>query len=204
MNQAFMETFGISEAFTPIPTHGQLDLQFVRIVFRQHQVDDGKLQDFLERYYRALQKEIEHESVELLPGVVEILNCTERDGALYNAIGAGNVEIGARMKLDRFELNPYFPVGGFCERPAERYEVLQNGVEQAKAYYGVNFHPEQVVVIGDTAYDIDAARKIGAQMVSVATGRVAYDELSDHDPDLLLKDLTEMERFLEFCGRSEV
>ncbi|MCL6547915.1 MAG: HAD hydrolase-like protein [Alicyclobacillus sp.] len=201
MNRAFEAVFGIADAFSGIPMAGALDLAFMAEVFRRHGVDKGRLNDFLERYYRELQAEYRPDKVELLPGVVEVLEAVEADGSLYNALGTGNVEVGARIKLDTFDLNRFFPVGGFCERPVDRSVVLANAVEQAKAFYGVEFEPEQVVVIGDTVRDIEAARKIGARVIAVATGGSSYDELEAAGPDLLLWDLANPEPVLSFCRR---
>ncbi|WP_229776462.1 HAD family hydrolase [Alicyclobacillus cellulosilyticus] len=194
MNQAFAETFGIEGAFDDVVMHGRIDLDFIAEVFADHEVDKRKLEDFLFAYYRALQKEATPENMELLPGVVDVLQEAERRGYLYNALGTGNVEVGARIKLDAFDLNHFFPVGGFCERPAHRYEVLDNAIEQAKAYYGIEFAPRDVIVIGDTVRDIEAARKLKVRVVAVATGGSRYEELAAHQPDLLLPDLLEQAR----------
>ena len=47
-----------------------------------------------------------------------------------------------------------------------------------------------VVVVGDTPSDISAARLSDFPVISVATGSFSVSELSNHKPDLLLRDLS--------------
>ena len=52
------------------------------------------------------------------------------------------------------------------------------------------------MVIGDTPHDIRCARAIDARTVAVATGGYGADELSSHEPDLLLDELPDPATFL--------
>ena len=52
-------------------------------------------------------------------------------------------------------------------------------------------------VIGDTPYDIQCGKAIGARTVSVATGRYSYEELAQCAPWKLLHSLPEPETFLK-------
>ena len=58
-----------------------------------------------------------------------------------------------------------------------------------------------VVVVGDTPSDISAARLSGFPVICVATGNFSVSELSNHKPDLLLRDLSAdadiLENFLQ-------
>jgi phosphoglycolate phosphatase-like HAD superfamily hydrolase len=51
--------------------------------------------------------------------------------------------------------------------------------------------PHEVVVIGDTPHDIDCARTQGCRCIAVATGTYSREALAEHDPDLLVDDLTD-------------
>ncbi len=55
---------------------------------------------------------------------------------------------------------------------------------------------ERIWVVGDTPLDIRCARCIGARAVAVATGWHSLEELSVHQPDLLLADLSNHEPLL--------
>lgn len=199
MNAAFEEVFGVSGAFDGIETAGGLDLHFFRRAFDKTGVSEDRLDEVLEVYYRKLRELLEVRPSRLMDNIVEILDETQRRPHLYNAVGTGNLEPAGRIKLDEFGLNGYFPVGGFCDEACERYQMLQKGIEKAERHYGVTFAPDRVIVIGDTTKDINAARQLGARVIAVATGGHSYEELEAAQPDLLLENLTDSERFFAFC-----
>jgi phosphoglycolate phosphatase-like HAD superfamily hydrolase len=200
MEQAFQQVYGIEDAFDGIGMAGGLDLHFIEAAFAKHEVPQAaeKMPRFLELYYTLLEREAASADNLLLPGVVPILEHAAAEPDWYNALGTGNFERGARIKLDVHDLNPYFPVGGFCEAAVDRAVMLQKGVDNAAAFYEIPFDPEQVVVIGDTDKDIRAARAIGAQVVAVATGGCTYETLEALQPDLLLRDLSEPDALYAF------
>ncbi|KEO82181.1 HAD hydrolase-like protein [Tumebacillus flagellatus] len=205
MEQAFQQIYGVEDAFRGIGMAGGLDLHFLEAAFVKHGLQSAgpaRLDEFLTRYYQELEREADTEDNILLPGVVSILERADAEPLWYNALGTGNLERGARIKLDVHGLNRYFPVGGFCEAPVDRAVMLQQGVDNAGSYYGTEFAPEQVVVLGDTDRDIRAARAIGARVVAVATGGCSYELLESLNPDLLLSDFSEPERLYGFLSKS--
>ena len=62
----------------------------------------------------------------------------------------------------------------------------------ARAVFGRDFAPDEVLVIGDTPRDIAAARAVGVRAAAVATGPHSYAALAEHHPDLLFANLEEM------------
>lgn len=195
MNGAFSRNFGVQDAFDNINMAGGLDLDFIDVVFSRYHIGDSFLGRFLKDYYDLLEHELKMGTARKIPGVQEVMTRLARDSRHYHALGTGNFETGARIKLKTFALNDYFPIGGFCEGRMQRYEVLRLAVHRAESYYGVNVRPEEVLVIGDTLRDIQAARKIGAKVLSVATGGNTYEELQAADPDWVVRDLREMPLF---------
>src|SRR5690606_34149149 len=95
-----------------------------------------------------------------LPGVHELLNAFAHNPDFRLALGTGNVERGARVKLTVHQLNHYFPTGGFGDDAEERADILAAGLRRAREFYNCDFR--QVIVIGDTPSDIAAARELGA------------------------------------------
>ena len=47
----------------------------------------------------------------------------------------------------------------------------------------------EILVIGDTPFDIRCGRAINAKVLAVATGGATLDELKNHQPDWAVKDL---------------
>ena len=48
---------------------------------------------------------------------------------------------------------------------------------------------QKIYIIGDTPKDISAARSIGFPVISVASGNYSLSELSNFEPDLLIRNL---------------
>jgi phosphoglycolate phosphatase len=57
---------------------------------------------------------------------------------------------------------------------------------------GKNLRPEEIVVVGDTPFDIRCGKFIGAKVLAVATGGAKLDELKRLQPDWAVEDLTQV------------
>ena len=118
------------------------------------------------------------------------LGVTERvkadDGAAL-ALGTGNVRDTAYVKLQRFGLDDYFPVGGFGGDHEMRADLVRHALDEARAHYGYDFDPADTWVIGDTAADVHAAQATGCRVMAVMTGPHREAELAA--ADLIVHDL---------------
>ncbi len=56
---------------------------------------------------------------------------------------------------------------------------------------GRSISPEQVVIIGDTPWDVSCARALGGVAVGVLTGFTSREDLAATNPDYLLNDLSQ-------------
>lgn len=125
---------------------------------------------------------------QVLPGVVAVLDATDRAQAVQ-ALGTGNLEEGARIKLEHRDLWRRFRFGGFGSDAEERAEILAAARVKAEAHLGRPCAPEEFVVVGDTPRDIAAAHANGFACVAVATGGHAVEELASHHADDVLPTL---------------
>jgi phosphoglycolate phosphatase-like HAD superfamily hydrolase len=114
----------------------------------------------------------------------------------------GNVERGARLKLERFDLWRRFAVGAFGSDHRDRDRLPQIAIERACRLTGRQFAGGDAVVVGDTPADVQCARAVGAMAVAVATGRPTRDELEAARPDVLLESLEEWPDRLADLGLS--
>ena len=55
---------------------------------------------------------------------------------------------------------------------------------------------QKIYIIGDTPKDISAARSIGFPVISVASGNYSSSDLSNYNPDLLIRNLKEDSKLL--------
>jgi len=155
---------------------GRTDPWIVRTALTQYGVaaDDGLIREVLRRYIAHLPHELEIATAfEVLPGVLSLLaELSARDDVILG-LGTGNTEGAAYAKLARGELDSFFSFGGFGSDHSDRAELLRAGLERGLERIGVRADRADVVVIGDTPYDVAAAQAIGAHCVAVSTG--GYD-----------------------------
>ena len=132
-----------------------------------------------------------------MPGVRELLDKLAPNKTVCLALGTGNIERAARMKLRHLNVESFFPVGGFGEFTEERRELLADAVKNASHHFQCTFSPQNTWVIGDTAYDIEGAQALGLRALGVATGGLfSMDDLRRAKPDLLFEDLSDTERVI--------
>ncbi len=154
-----------------------------------------------ERYLYHLPEEVKR-SVEmgtyrLLPGVRETLVWLRSLEDVVLGLATGNLEEGARIKLEPADLWKYFQGGGFGSDSEDRVQLLWAAVRKLSP----EKEPDEVWIVGDTPRDIWAARRAGYRVAAVASGRYSMDTLSRFQPDLLLPTL---ESFQEIFSQRTV
>jgi phosphoglycolate phosphatase-like HAD superfamily hydrolase len=154
-----------------------------------------------DRYLRHLPQECATApDYEVIEGVPELLKDLSELG-MVSGLGTGNLERGARIKLERAGLNPYLPFGGFGSDSESRPDLLKAGRAKAEALSGRRFDPQEVFIIGDTERDILAAREAGFKVIAVATGNSPVDHLARFKPDHVIENFSRHDEFLEMiCG----
>ena len=128
-------------------------------------------------YVMALPDEISASTgYRVMPGVVELLHRLGEGGAILGLV-TGNVEGAARIKIDRADLNRYFPVGGYGSDSADRGTLTSAAIKRAETLHGHDLDRRSIFVVGDTPHDVAAAHAAGAVSVGVATGEFSTDVL---------------------------
>jgi phosphoglycolate phosphatase-like HAD superfamily hydrolase len=153
-----------------------------------------RLDDCFEAYARGLAAEVgDGSGVVMHPGIADLVR--RLDGAPEALVGllTGNIEAGARIKLEPTGLRPYFRLGAYGSDHIDRRQLPSLAARRAQALTGRSFQPEAVVVIGDTPHDIECARHFGATAVAVATGLYTRESLEAERPDLLFDDFSNVE-----------
>ncbi|HEX5000262.1 MAG TPA: HAD hydrolase-like protein [Terriglobia bacterium] len=190
MNRAFRSVLDIDNAMDGMLLHGKTDPSIVREAGLARGVETGaRLDAILEAYIAFLRDEIQVSPYEVLPGVNALLDLLSVHSGVMLALATGNVEAGARIKLERGRLNHYFAFGGFGSDSECRISLVRRAAEIAAARRGQAFPSEDVFVIGDTPRDVDAARGAGFQSVAVATGRYSLEDLASHGASVTISNL---------------
>jgi phosphoglycolate phosphatase-like HAD superfamily hydrolase len=151
----------------------------------------------LARYVELLKPQMASpESVIVLPGVKTLLEAISQDGEFAPGLLTGNIEQGARIKLNPAGLNPYFAFGAYGDDDADRNKLPAFARQRAEQMYRKNFAPEQTWIIGDTPKDVDCGKANGLHTLAVATSAWSAEELVEHQPDAVLLNLADTERIL--------
>ena len=106
----------------------------------------------------------------LIPGVDKFLQTLSKEKDIILALGTGNVEKGAYIKLEPSGLGKYFAFGGWGTDGHTREDMLKAAVKRAEKKYKTKITPDQVYVIGDTHRDICAAKNCGFHNAVITTG----------------------------------
>lgn len=182
LDRACRQILAIENAMDGITPHGKTDPAIVREILLAKSGTDStlgnQLQTILESYVSFLREEVRlSDKYRVLPGIREVLDELSSRPDVLLGLATGNVETGARIKLEPGDLNRYFAFGGYGSDSESRIELVRRAAEKAVEKSGEQISPEDVFVIGDTPLDIDAGKKAGFKTVGVGTGSYKVDQL---------------------------
>lgn len=154
----------------------------------EHEVRSRML-DVRSAFARHLEGGLRREEMRLMPRVIEILRALSVRDDLHLALLTGNWEPSGRIKLDRFDLNDFFPFGAFGDDAEDRRDLVPVALDRARQITGTRFEPKDALIIGDTARDVDCGRAHGVPTLAVATGFTPAEELEAAGADWVVEDL---------------
>lgn len=195
--KALEEEFGTSGPTSGYSFGGRTDPEIARDLLRMAGIDEQRIDEGLDRvwdrYVAYLAKEFEGTRPTVYPGVHELID--RLDSARQDAVLGlltGNVAEGARLKLAAADIDfDRFVVGAFGSDHPARRELPAIAVERARQRLGRSFSGKEIVIVGDTPFDISCGEHLGVRTVAVATGSYSADELAECGPDFLFADFSE-------------
>ena len=199
LERAFGEVFGIRIDEHPgignVSFAGRTDPTILEAMARVLRIPEtafrARHSEFEGAYCRHLRVTVaESTEKEPCPGVPELLSRLHRHPRLALGLLTGNIEKGARIKLDPFGLNAYFPFGGFGSDHEDRSVLAARALEIARARTGAPIHPGSVLVVGDTEHDVAAAKVNGFLAAGVVTGFGSRESMASAGADAIFEDLS--------------
>jgi len=112
-------------------------------------------------------------SVQALPGASDLLRALHERGVRIVAASSGEAEIADAL-LERACATPYLS-GRTASNDAERSKPAPDIVEAALKKSGAS--ASETLMIGDTPYDIEAARPVGVGVIALRSGGFPDDKL---------------------------
>jgi phosphoglycolate phosphatase len=145
------------------------------------------------RYVLRLPVEVDSSpGYRVMPGVEDLLARLVDADTLLGLV-TGNIEGAAHIKISRARLGRYFLFGGYGSDSSERSDLTRAAIARAEALSGHHIDPADVIVVGDTPRDIEAAHGAGAIAVGVATGEHSVDDLHDGGADHVMRSFADDE-----------
>lgn len=198
INKVFRDRYGLADAMRGVRAGGKTDPMILQEIFqgrlgRTAEMDE--IRAIIDVYEPLLEIELARaEGFRVMPGAIEIVRglvCQSAQSGWSLGLATGNTSRAARHKLARIGLWECFRFGGFGDDAAERAALVAIAIQRAGAV-----DPADVLVIGDTPFDVLAARACGAQVIVLPTGSYTRAELEACNPDAVLDTLHELPGYL--------
>jgi phosphoglycolate phosphatase-like HAD superfamily hydrolase len=125
------------------------------------------------------------------PGVADFLGRLERE-AIPAGLVTGNLTAIGWKKMEAAGLRRHFTWGAFSEMARTRAGLARMAIREARKK-GLAGRHTPFSLVGDHPNDIEAAKLNGIRSIAVATGLSTFDELAACKPDVLARDLREVE-----------
>jgi phosphoglycolate phosphatase-like HAD superfamily hydrolase len=183
---ALAEVYGYDRDMSVYDFSGRTDPQLAYMVLRDAGFSDETIAASLERlwqvYLAGLARNATPGRVKALAGIPEVVATLAGHAGVTLALLTGNIEPGARLKLAGPALNDYFPFGAFGSDSSERELLPPIAVRRASELYGHAIAGQDIVIIGDSIYDVRCGVPYGATTIAVASGKTPADRLRAENP----------------------
>lgn len=194
--------FGMKDDFHDIEIAGRTDAGIAASILRKYGVEPtlAQIGEFLDEYIAFLGDLLPQLNGHLMPGIPEILDRMKAKADRVLGLLTGNLQRGAKLKLERYGLWDYFEFGAFADDHADRNELGAFARARAKDKHSHDFEVASIDVIGDTGHDIACGKIFGARTIAVATGSWPRDRLAGFEPDFLFDDLSNVDEVIRELG----
>lgn len=177
-----------------VVAHGNTDTGILRDALQLAGISDAAWRPRLPEAYAAMCADVEANKADLrvtvLPGVTDVLQHLHRREACVG-VATGNLAGIGQLKLEAGGLLQHFDFLGFSDGFEARSEVFAAALRKART---LTYPDATVCVVGDTPSDIAAARANGLDVIAVATGVYAYEQLLQCEPTVCIRSLADLLR----------
>ncbi|MCQ2410905.1 MAG: HAD hydrolase-like protein [Elusimicrobiaceae bacterium] len=203
--RAMKELYKTEPKFEHALISGRTDLDNFSIVYglikKGKKPTAAELKKMKAKYLELLPQEVRvslrNKKYNLARGIKKFLETLHKNKDFIVGLGTGNLEQGAKIKLEPSGLETFFSVGGYGEDGHSREDMLKAAVKRAEKKFKTKLLPENVFVIGDTHRDIVAAKNCGFHSAVLTTGFGEAQKIQRAAAELEAKDF--VKDFSLFC-----
>jgi phosphoglycolate phosphatase len=193
---ALRAVYGYDGELSRYDFSGRTDPQIAHMVLRDAGFASGEIDSSIARlwelYLSGLARNATPERVRVMPGMRELVAELHEHDEVALALLTGNIEPGARLKLGGASLNEYFVFGAFGSDSPDRTQLPPIAVRRANDHLGRHFAGSDVVIIGDSIYDVRCGVPYDATTIAVASGKTPADVLRAENPRHFFEDASDV------------
>jgi phosphoglycolate phosphatase len=191
---AFKELFNVDAELTGIKFAGKTVPNIIRELAEfkgiPRDIVESKLTETIERIESFFKESVDKGEIRVLPGVRELLEKL-RKGNNFLGIVTGNPEGITQSILEKGKLKGYFDIFIYGSEGKDRVELVGTAIAKAGRKFDTKFFGKDVVIVGDSIHDIECGKPYGALTIAVTTGFYSKEELMEHSPDYIFRDMTD-------------
>ncbi len=188
LKDILFDRFGIADDLAGIEIAGRTDSGIVQQILRKQKIapTEETIAAYLDDYVERLACDLPKRAGRVLPGITGLLPRLKANPQNVLALLTGNIERGAKLKLEHYGLWDFFEFGAFADDHYDRNQLGPFAQRRAREKHATDFAAENIDVIGDTPHDVACGKAIGARTIAVATGRFSRKELTECGADEVL------------------
>lgn len=187
---AVQHVLGCPLVLEGVTVHGSTDPGILRDAFRLAAMEDESWRPHVPAIFKHMSAGVTTRQAEMnvvvMPGVEETLAHLQAKGAALG-VATGNIESIGWIKVAQAGLRDWFTFGGFSDLYEVRSDMIRNALAIAHASGGPH---ATVCVVGDTIFDVSAARVHGLPTIAVATGNYTFEQLMESKPQVCATSLS--------------
>ena len=199
---AIENIFKVKPGITTNNTRGRTDKLIIREILTSLNISSefilSKTDAILNNYLKILKTEYnKNNDAVLFPGVYELLDRLKNNSDACLGLLTGNIEKGAQIKLSPFQLNEYFPIGAFGSDAFYRDELPAIAVRKAEIYYNMVFKGKNIVIIGDTEFDVSCGKNLNVKAIAICRNPKMRDIIMEEKPDNIFEGFEQTEEIVD-------
>jgi phosphoglycolate phosphatase len=190
--KVFATEFGALDGIEKMKFAGRTDVSLVREFLNLHAIapTPEHFTRFFESYVFWLDQLLPESHTSLCPGVWKFLRELQAlpEPPVLGLL-TGNIRLGAEIKLRHFSLWEVFRTGAFADDHEERDQIAAIARQRGSRLLNQELRGDEILVVGDTYYDVRCGRAIDARVLAVATGGATLEQLQSCQPNWAVRDL---------------
>ena len=192
--EMFKKTYGIEGSLTGIKFWGKTAPNIIMEICEMkgipQKVAEDRLSEAIETIDSLFENLVRGVAIKPLRGAKALLESLRKTDNLLGVL-TGSLERTTQAVLRASNLAEYFSIFVYGSEGRDRVELVGVAISRAERKYNIRFSGKDLVIIGDSIYDIECGKPYNAMTIAVATGFYPRRVLEEHKPDYLFDDLTD-------------